>query len=86
MYQRSLSSEHGFAPLWNNFWYAGRYSFITYSILDYPLAAALGIGLLAVASIAAGAWAFAVLAVREWGTAARWASRDVFGRLALLSS
>ena len=74
VYQRSLFLEHGFA-LWNNFWYAGRYSFITYSILYYPLAAALGIGLLAVASIAAAAWAFAVLAVREWGTAARWASR-----------
>ena len=74
VYQRSLFLEHGFA-LWNNFWYAGRYSFITYSILYYPLAAAVGIGLLAVASIAAAAWAFAVLAIREWGAAARWASR-----------
>ena len=41
--------EHGFT-LWNNFWYAGRYSFVTYSLLYYPLAALLGIRLLAVAT------------------------------------
>ena len=29
-YQRTLFLEHGFV-LWNNFWYAGRYSFITYT-------------------------------------------------------
>src|ERR1043166_7786725 len=37
-YQRTLFLHHGFA-LWNNFWYAGRYSFVTYSLLYYPLAA-----------------------------------------------
>ena len=47
-YQRTLFLEHGFV-LWNNFWYAGRYSFVTYSLLYYPLAAILGIRLLAVA-------------------------------------
>src|ERR1041384_4878990 len=47
-YQRTLFLEHGFT-LWNNFWYAGRYSFVTYSLIYYPLAAALGIKLLAVA-------------------------------------
>ena len=36
------SLEHGFA-IWNNFWYAGRYSFVTYSVLYYPLAALIGI-------------------------------------------
>ncbi len=61
-YQRALFLEHGFS-LWNNFWYAGHYSFITYSVLYYPLAALLGIRLLA------------VVIGREWGPRARWSSR-----------
>src|SRR5215203_94610 len=63
-YQRTLFLDHGFA-LWNNFWYAGRYSFVTYSVLYYPLAALLGIQLLAVATIATAALAFGVVASRE---------------------
>jgi hypothetical protein len=31
-YQRTLFLNDGFT-LWNNFWYAGRYSFVTYSVL-----------------------------------------------------
>jgi hypothetical protein len=74
LYQRTLFIEHGFA-LWNNFWYAGRYSFVTYSLLYYPLAALLGIRLLAVLTVTVGAAAFSVLVGREWGAAARWSSR-----------
>ena len=74
MYQRTLFLEHGFS-LWNNFWYAGRYSFISYSPLYYPLAALVGIRVLAVATVAVTSLAFAVLAAREWGPAARWSSR-----------
>jgi hypothetical protein len=74
-YQRTLFLQHGFT-LWNNFWYAGRYSFITYSVLYYPLAAWLGIRLLAVATIALAALAFAVVLGREWGPTARWSSRS----------
>src|SRR5437763_9138390 len=73
-YQRTLFLEHGFT-LWNNFWYAGRYSFVTYSVLYYPLAAVLGIKLLAVATVALAASAFAVVSWREWGPATRWSSR-----------
>ena len=73
-YQRTLFLEHGFT-LWNNFWYAGRYSFITYSLIYYPLAAALGIKLLAVATIALASLAFAVVVWREWGPTTRWSSR-----------
>jgi hypothetical protein len=73
-YQRTVFLEHGFT-LWNNFWYAGRYSFVTYSVLYYPLAALLGIRLLAVATIALAACAFAVVLGREWGPTARWSSR-----------
>jgi len=73
-YQRTLFLHHGFA-LWNNFWYAGRYSFVTYSVLYYPLAALLGIRLLAVATVSTAAMAFAVVIWRQWGPAVRWSSR-----------
>jgi hypothetical protein len=74
-YQRTLFLEHGFT-LWNNFWYAGRYSFVTYSLIYYPLAAALGIKLLAVATVALASLAFAVILWREWGPTTRWSSRS----------
>ena len=74
LYQRAVYIQHGFA-LWNNFWYAGRYSFITYSLIYYPLAAWIGIRLLAVATISAAALAFAVVVLRQWGAKARWSSR-----------
>jgi hypothetical protein len=74
LYQRAVYLQHGF-ELWNNFWYAGRYSFITYSLIYYPLAAWLGIQLLAVATISIAALAFAVVVLRQWGVKARWSSR-----------
>jgi hypothetical protein len=73
-YQRTLFLQHGFT-LWNNFWYAGRYSFITYSVIYYPLAAFFGIKLLAVATIALAALAFAMVVWHEWGATTRWSSR-----------
>jgi hypothetical protein len=73
-YQRTAFLQHGFA-LWNNFWYAGRYSFVTYSLVYYPLAALLGIKLLAVLSAAVASSAFAVILGREWGATARWSVR-----------
>jgi hypothetical protein len=73
-YQRSAFLQHGFA-FWNNFWYAGRYSFITYSLIYYPLAALLGIKLLAAATVSAASFAFAALVGSEWGSTARWSSR-----------
>ena len=42
VYQRTVFLHDGF-QLWNNFWYGGRYSFVTYSVLYYPLAALFGI-------------------------------------------
>ncbi len=74
VYQRALFLEHGFA-LWNNLWYAGRYSYVTYSLIYYPLAALVGIKLLAVASAAVAAGAFAVLVDREWPAAGSWPAR-----------
>ena len=75
LYQSTVFEDRGFG-IWNNFWYAGRYSFVTYSLLYYPLAALIGIKLLAVLSIATAALAFGVVATREWGTDARWAIRS----------
>jgi hypothetical protein len=73
VYQRQLLLDDGFA-LWNNFWYAGRYSFVTYSLGYYPVAALIGIRVLALVSVAASAGAFALVARGEWGRAARWPS------------
>jgi hypothetical protein len=73
-YQRTFLIQHGF-ELWNNFWYAGRYSFVTYSLLYYPLSALFGIKVLALASITAAALGFAIVIGREWGPTARWSSR-----------
>jgi hypothetical protein len=74
-YQRTFLLQHGFA-IWNNFWYAGRYSFVTYSLLYYPLAALLGIRVLALASIAAAAFAFSMVVFHQWGAASRLSSRS----------
>jgi hypothetical protein len=73
-YQRTFLIQHGFV-VWNNFWYAGRYTFVTYSVLYYPLAALLGIKVLAVATIAAASLAFTLVALRQWGDSARLSSR-----------
>src|SRR5438045_8641234 len=85
-YQRTFLLQHGF-QMWNNFWYAGRYSFITYSLIYYPLAALLGIKPLAVATVAVAALAFSIVVGREWGPTARWSSRtfSVVWAAALLS-
>src|SRR5712691_10892331 len=74
VFQRDLFLEHGFS-LWTNYWYAGRYSFVGYSLIYYPLAAFFGIKLLAVLSVAGSTAAFTVVAERTWGAAAIWAAR-----------
>jgi hypothetical protein len=74
VYQRALFLQHGF-ELWNNYWYAGRYSFVGYSLLYYPLAALLGIKLLAVFTAAIAAGAFASIVQHEWPTAGHWPAR-----------
>jgi hypothetical protein len=74
-YQLRLFLHHGLT-LWDNFWYAGRYAYVDYSVLYYPLAAVFGIGLLAVLTVALAAGVFARVLEREWGPAARWAGRS----------
>jgi hypothetical protein len=74
-YQRTFLLQHGF-EMWNNFWYAGRYSFVTYSLIYYPLAALFGIKVLALASIASAAMAFSIVMFRQWGSDSRVSSRS----------
>ncbi len=74
VYQRAMFIQHGFA-LWSNYWYAGHYSYITYSLLYYPLAAVVGIKLLAVLTSALAAAAFATLVRTEWPIAGPWPAR-----------
>jgi uncharacterized membrane protein len=73
LYQRSLFLRDGFS-FWNNFWYSGRYSYVTYSLLYYPLAAIVGLKALAIVTVAVAAGAFALVVEREWGPCARSAS------------
>ena len=73
-YQRTLFARHGFG-LWDNGWYAGRYEFVTYSVLYYPLAAVFGMAVLAVAGQAAAVGTFASLVLEEFGPQGRWAAR-----------
>src|ERR1700753_3277755 len=74
-YQRTFLLEHGFT-IWNNFWYAGRYSFVTYSLLYYPLAALFGIRVLALVSVAPAAFASSMVVFRQWAIASRLSSRS----------
>src|SRR5262249_56172605 len=74
LYQRTLFLKHGFV-LWNNFWYAGRYSFVTYSVLYYPLSALIGIKVLGLVSITAGPVPFAAVVPLQSGHPARWSPR-----------
>src|SRR5579884_4071285 len=60
VFQRDLFLQHGF-DLWTNYWYAGRYSFVGYSLIYYPLAAWLGIKLLAVLSVAGATATFTLI-------------------------
>jgi len=48
---------------------------VTYSVLYYPLAAAFGIALVAVAAQAVAVGSFAALVRDEFGAQGRWASR-----------
>ena len=74
LYQRGFFIKNGFA-FWNNYWYAGRYSFVTYSIGFYPLAALVGIKVVSLAAVAVSTTVFAIVLARQWGDAARWPIR-----------
>jgi hypothetical protein len=66
-------ARSGFA-LWNNFWYAGHYEFVLYSLIYYPVALVFGTTLVAVASLAIAAAIVTRAATHQWGAVARWPS------------
>jgi hypothetical protein len=69
LFQTWLYSHAGF-NLWNNYWYAGRYEFVTYSVLYYPVASVVGQALATAVAAAVLAGSFAAVSRREWGGAA----------------
>ena len=74
VYQLDVFVRHGF-ELWTNYWYAGRYTFVGYSLIYYPLAALIGIKVLAVLSAATATAAFTLLVRETWGEQTVWATR-----------
>jgi hypothetical protein len=62
--------RHAGFDVWNNYWYAGRYEFVTYSMLYYPVAAVVGQQVATTLAAAVLGAAFAAVARREWGSAA----------------
>jgi hypothetical protein len=74
VYQKLFFDQHGLV-FWNNLWYAGRYSFVTYSPLYYPLASLVGIRVLAVLSVSSATVAYTLLVDREWGSRGRSSAR-----------
>jgi hypothetical protein len=73
-YQLEQFSAHGWR-LWDNYWYAGRYELVNYSLLFYPLASLVGQLLLVVCSVAGTAGLFAAIVLRQWGPSARFSAR-----------
>ncbi|HEY3921731.1 MAG TPA: hypothetical protein VGL76_06405 [Gaiellaceae bacterium] len=74
VYQLDVFARHGF-ELWTNYWYAGRYTFVGYSLTYYPLAALIGIKLLAVLSAATATAAFTLVVRETWGEQTVFATR-----------
>ena len=65
LYLTQRWSENGF-QLWDNLWYSGRYSQINYSLLFYPLAAAVGMATVAIGATAGAVAGFGTLVRRLW--------------------
>jgi hypothetical protein len=72
-YQASVFSVDGWTA-WDNYWYAGRYGVVNYSLLFYPLAAVLGVVTVAVVAVTASSGLFAVIVMHQWGRPARWSA------------
>jgi len=71
LFQTAVYGQRGF-ELWSNYWYAGRYQFVAYSLVYYPLASLVGVVAAAIASAAVICGLSALVMRREWGDAARW--------------
>ena len=70
LFQTWLFSHASF-QLWNNDWYSGRYDFVSYSLLYYPLASVVGERALTVVAAFVLAGSFCAVVERQWGGPAR---------------
>jgi hypothetical protein len=72
-YQASVFSVDGWTA-WDNYWYAGRYGVVNYSLLFYPLASVVGVVAVAVFAVTVSSGLFAVIVMHQWGRPARWSA------------
>ena len=70
LFQTWAFTHFGFT-IWNNYWYAGDYQFVTYSLLYYAAASMVGIFWVSVLACAMLGGAFASIAERRFGNAGR---------------
>jgi hypothetical protein len=74
LYQ-TLHWLHGGFQFWDNYWYDGRYSFVDYSLLYYPIAAFVGQLPAVLATLAASGYLFARLVAGRFGVNSAWPVR-----------
>ena len=72
-YQASVFGVDGWTA-WDNYWYAGRYGVVNYSMLFYPLGSLFGVVTVAVLAVTAASGLFAVIVMHQWGRPARWSA------------
>lgn len=65
LYQTELFRQHGFV-LWDNLWYAGRYSFVNYSLLYYPAVVLTAPVVVIAGAVGASTMAAVLLIQRQW--------------------
>ena len=70
LFQTWAFTHFGFT-IWNNYWYAGNYQFVTYSLLYYAAASMVGIFWVSVLACAVLGGAFASMTQRRFGNAGR---------------
>lgn len=70
LYQTHAFEQYGWR-VWDNYWYAGRYEIVTYSVLYYPLAAVVGETPVVLVSVLGSVALFGLVAARLLGDRAR---------------
>jgi len=73
-YQTLRWLQSGF-QFWDNYWYDGRYSFIDYSLLYYPIAGLVGELPTVLATVSASGFLFARLVAGRFGSSSPWPAR-----------
>jgi len=74
LYQTGRFLHSGF-QFWDNYWYDGRYTFVDYSLLYFPIASLIGEVPTVLATLAASGYLFARLVADRFGVSGRWPVR-----------